>query len=225
MERRNTTRQNTSLSIKNSKKKQKGNKSKKYSNHTIKKSILLLPNIPPYTPVNNFDSLDDYLTIFTTLMGTDTIYKSLKGLLDKQVIETETKDIIPSNKNCIYYFNGPVTHYRVIKNNINIDPYENYQKPNSHGFCQLFAYYIFIGKTDNLKIARRTTALTDYANNMIYIINDIHNQLTKNTQHLINYELPFVCKENEYPLILFNELVEKIKSYKLVDFIKFVVDS
>ena len=58
-------------------------------------------------------------------------------------------------------------------NNINIDPYDNYQKPNSHGFCQLFSYYIFIGETDNLKIARRTTALSDYANNIIQVINNI----------------------------------------------------
>ncbi len=41
----------------------------------------------------------------------------------------------------------------------------------------------------------------------------------------MNYKLPLGCKENEYPMILFNELVDKIKSYKLVDFIKFVVDS
>jgi len=217
MERRSTTRRNTYLSL--------SNKNASSSKKNKKKIKTLLPKIPSYTPINKFDTLDDYLTIFTILMGTDTIYKSLKGLMARQVIETETKDIIPSNKNCIYYFNGPVTHYRVIKNNINIDPYDNYQKPNSHGFCQLFAYYIFIGETDKLKIARRITALTDYATNMIYIINNIQNNLTKNTHYLINYELPFICKENEYPLISFDNLISAIKSYNIEAFKNFVEES
>ena len=191
---------------------------------TMKKKMTSMPKISPYIPINNFDTLDDYLTIFTELIGTDTIYKSLKGM-SKNIILTETKETIPSNKNCIYYYDGIVTHYRVIKNNINIDPYDNYQKPNSHGFCQLFAYYIFIGETDNLKIARRTTALADYANNMIQVINNITHKFTQQTYNLINTELPYVCKEQKYPLITLLDLLKAIQSYKLEDFVNFVKES
>ena len=39
------------------------------------------------------------------------------------------------------------THFISVKNNKTKDPYKYYQFPNTHGFCQLFAFFLHIDDT------------------------------------------------------------------------------
>lgn len=120
-----------------------------------------------------------YLSVLTRLLGTQEIYQNIvKSYSDTVTIQNvKGKDDHPkpekkSVEPIIYYYddlNEQGTHYRVFSYEINttsrkksvvkkwtiIDPYDLYQKKNSHGFCQMFAFFIatkntrgFINKTE-----------------------------------------------------------------------------
>jgi len=53
----------------------------------------------------------------------------------------------------IYYYPDPqgYTHYRSVKNKTIKDPYKTYQFPNTHGFCQMFAFFLHTDNTSNFQ--------------------------------------------------------------------------
>ena len=171
-------------------------------------------------------TLDDLLSIFTDLMGTDTIYQSLDGM--PIVVYTERKkDIPPLDLDCIFAYNGATTHYRVIKDGQLLDPYDNYQKINSHGLCQLFAYYIYneYDLFEPVGRARGQIALGIYARNMMKVIETIESLLTSEVLYIIKNELPDVCKENQFKSMTFDALMRGLKSFKQEDYEQFVLES
>lgn len=53
----------------------------------------------------------------------------------------------------IYYYPDEegFTHYRSVKNKLIKDPYKTYQFPQTHGFCQMFAFFLHTDNTSNFQ--------------------------------------------------------------------------
>ena len=129
----------------------------------------LSQSIEPNMGESRFES---YLAILTDLIGTDNIYETIVKTNNTiiSVQKVSTKNSLPKIVDNLYqpiiYYYEPrsldkSTHYRVYahhetygRNNKKtyrwtiIDPYDRYQKRNSHGFCQMFAFFITINDTD-----------------------------------------------------------------------------
>lgn len=122
-------------------------------------------------PTDGESVFESYLSILITLLGTQNIYRDIVKLSNSNVCIQEVKGKDnnpkpePKNINSIIYFYKPTgnhgTHYRVYSYEVNsmsrrkhykwttIDPYDLYQKNKSHGFCQMFAYFIAINDTND----------------------------------------------------------------------------
>lgn len=128
------------------------------------------------TPTDNESPFEAYLAVLIDILGdasdTHNIYKEIAKPFE--VLETDTKlDVSDAKKlykktgeRVIFYYKpgeSGATHYRVwgkhekkgrtrrsttkVVEGI-IDPYEYYQKPLSHGFCQMFSYFIAAQEDD-----------------------------------------------------------------------------
>ena len=142
------------------------------------------------TPTEGESVFESYLSVLTHLLGTQEIYENIvdefsdvvtiqevTGKNRNPTLETKTFNPI------IYYYKlknadddeaERETHYRVYSYEKNessrrkntfkwkiIDPYDLYQKKDSHGFCQMFAFYIAtnntIGFIDKTKVKETMT--------------------------------------------------------------------
>ena len=128
------------------------------------------------TPTEGESVFESYLSVLTHLLGTQEIYESIVNESSDvvSVQEVTGKDSIPTLKKntfnpIIYRYKSNkannndddgATHYRVYSYERNessrrkntfkwkiIDPYDLYQKKDSHGFCQMFAFYIATNNT------------------------------------------------------------------------------
>ena len=129
------------------------------------------------TPTEGESVFESYLSVLTHLLGTQEIYENIVDEFSDvvRIQEVTGKDSIPTLKKntfnpIIYRYksnkaNGDdgddgATHYRVYSYEKNessrrkntfkwkiIDPYDLYQKKDSHGFCQMFAFYIATNNT------------------------------------------------------------------------------
>ena len=57
--------------------------------------------------------------------------------------------------NGIYFKQGQVTHY-IAFNNIKLNPYDKYQPRNTQGFCQMFAYFMYVGDVSQFQFVDQT---------------------------------------------------------------------
>ena len=55
--------------------------------------------------------------------------------------------------NGIYFdaMNDNTTHFIAYKNGKVLDPYNYYQFPKTHGFCQFFAFFLYTGDTNEFQ--------------------------------------------------------------------------
>jgi hypothetical protein len=69
----------------------------------------------------------------------------------------------PTDGPIIFYSPHTVTHYKVLtEHNIVLDPYKFYQAKGTQGFCQLFAYFLAIGDTDEfMEVGEQTETITN----------------------------------------------------------------
>ena len=143
------------------------------------------------TPTEGESVFESYLSVLTHLLGTQEIYENIVDEFSDvvRIQEVTGKDSIPTLKKntfnpIIYRYksnkaNGDdgddgATHYRVYSYEKNessrrkntfkwkiIDPYDLYQKKDSHGFCQMFAFYIAtnntVGFIDKTKVKETMT--------------------------------------------------------------------
>lgn len=76
-------------------------------------------------------------------------------------------------KDGIYYCpdENNYTHFLCVKKNKVLDPYENFQLPYSEGYCQLFAYFLYINDTNEFdKVNFKKITLNNfikYSNNTL----------------------------------------------------------
>jgi len=86
------------------------------------------------------------------------------------------KSTSSSSKKDGIYFKPPVrgsTHYYAIKDGEKLDPYEYYQPKGTQGFCQLFAYFLYIDEPGFTKVDMTGKAkvgieeFDDYAENTL----------------------------------------------------------
>lgn len=56
-----------------------------------------------------------------------------------------------SKGNGIYFEPGGITHYIAFNNSIQ-NPYDKYQAKNTQGFCQMFAFFMYLGDTGSFQV-------------------------------------------------------------------------
>lgn len=128
----------------------------------------------PIIPTDGESLFESYLSILSDIIGTDNIYPEfIKNYNDSnnmqiELQQTKNDSARPNrrgrveNKNPIIYNYKPrgdgSTHYRVYQYNPSVrgkweivDPYELYQKQNTHGFCQMFALFIATNNTGGFR--------------------------------------------------------------------------
>ena len=96
----------------------------------------------------------------------------------------------------IYYYPDEegFTHYRSVKNKLIKDPYKTYQFPNTHGFCQMFAFFLHTDNTSNFQRVRFQDKLT--TNNFEKYTNNSYQCLQKIISILDNPE--YVSVKNAF---------------------------
>ncbi len=96
----------------------------------------------------------------------------------------------------IYYYPDEenFTHYRSVKNKRIKDPYKTYQFPNTHGFCQMFAFFLHTENISNFQKVRFQDKLT--TNNFEKYTNNSYQCLQKIISILDNPE--YVSVKNAF---------------------------
>ena len=129
------------------------------------------------SPTEGESRFESYLAVLTALLGTQEIYKnivdetsdniSIQTVVGKNTLPTTQNNFNPfiyhyENQKIIRTMMAMMTHIivfiltkKMIHQDVemyfdedNSDPYDLYQKKNSQGFCQMFAFYIATNNTD-----------------------------------------------------------------------------
>ena len=115
------------------------NNSKTHTNFSKKDLI-----VKPKSKESQFEA---FLAIISDLLDNseDGVYKAMLSFFKN--IELVESDTVPNSRNCIFYTppdNNNSTHYRAVVNGVVYDPYDHYQAPDTHGYCQMFALMLYI---------------------------------------------------------------------------------
>ena len=102
--------------------------------------------------------------------------------------------------NGIYFreMNNNTTHFIAYKNGKILNPYDYYQFPQTHGFCQLFAFFLYTGDTIpfirvNFDGTFKGKQFKDYVNNSYYCFQKILKLLKKK-----KYETVYNAFKNDF---------------------------
>tara|TARA_B100001769_G_scaffold218859_1_gene178750 strand:- start:1214 stop:1984 length:771 start_codon:yes stop_codon:yes gene_type:complete len=211
------------------------------------------------TPTEGESVFESYLSVLTHLLGTQEIYESIVNESSDVVSiqEVTGKDSIPTVKKnafnpIIYRYKSnkadgdddeAETHYRVYSYEKNessrrentfkwkiIDPYDLYQKRNSHGFCQMFAFYIatnntigFIDKTQVKETITKEHLKLIHTHNTFECLQKTITLIDKLPVSIINAfktEFSDLEKDPDYGIpcsMKFSDFVEDLKRFEVTD--------
>jgi hypothetical protein len=205
------------------------------------------------TPTQGESVFESYLSVLIHLLGTQEIYKNIVKETSNSVTiqEVTGRNSIPILKKntfdpIIYYYkskntndDGGETHYRVysyeeIKNSRRenthkwkiIDPYDLYQKKNSHGFCQMFALYIATNNTidfkDKTEFTKEDLKFVHTYNTFVCLQKTINliESSSESTINIMNIEFGDLEKNPDYGIphnMRLVDFVDDLKKFKLTD--------
>lgn len=141
-----------------------------FSSYPVDFDLCVLPSIE-----EKETQFEAFQAILTRLLNAnfDSVYSLMlrKHSIPLFLSSKENKE---NKKDGIYYqrpYRGS-THYTVIKNGKVLDPYDFYQPQGTQGFCQLFAFFMFIHQVDDFKLVRvhkkvSVENFVDYAHNTL----------------------------------------------------------
>ena len=212
-------------------------------------------------PTEGESIFEAYLSVLIELLGTQEIYQSIvKTYSDTVTIQVvKGKDDLPkpeekSTDPIIYYYdnlNDKGTHYRVYSYEINtrsrnkntskkwtiIDPYDLYQKKNSHGFCQMFAFFIatkntqeFIDKT--IKKSPRKKVKDIHTHNTFECLQKTialmeEEKFPKEIMGNLEKEFKVLQKKTKYGIsrnMKFADFIRDLKDFKNADVDNYIAD-
>ena len=143
------------------------------SSYPINFDLCVLPSIE-----EKETQFEAFQSILTQLLNAnpDSVYSLMlqKHSIPLHLSKKENKENKENKKDGIYYqrpYRGS-THYTVIKNGKVLDPYDFYQPQGTQGFCQLFAFFMFLNQVDDFKLVQVKKKVSvenfvDYAHNTL----------------------------------------------------------
>ena len=217
------------------------------------------------SPTEGESRFESYLAVLTALLGTQEIYKnivdetsdniSIQSVVGKDTLPTTQKN----NFNPIIYHyeksnnnadddGDDDTHYRVYsyeKNDTSrrgnvfrwkiIDPYDLYQKKNSQGFCQMFAFYIatnntngFIDKTKEEELTKKRVKEIHLHNTFVCLqktLDLMTDTLSPKLLNTMKIEFSDIAKDAQYGVpknMKFSDFINDLKAFQKNDLHEYI---
>lgn len=79
--------------------------------------------------------------------------------------------------NCILFKEEIETHYIAIRNNKKYDPYQYYQAGWTQGFCQMYAFFLYIGDTEGF--LKLESEVTPYDMDFSFLVQNKYQEFVK----------------------------------------------
>ena len=216
-------------------------------------------------PTEGESRFESYLAVLTALLGTQEIYKNIVDETSDNIsIQTVVgKDTLPTTQKnnfnpIIYHYEKSKnntdddgdddTHYRVYsyeKNDTSrrgnvfrwkiIDPYDLYQKKNSQGFCQMFAFYIATNNTDGFIDKTKEEELTKKRVKEIHLHNTfvclqktldlMTDTLSPKLLNTMEIEFSDIAKDAQYGVsknMKFSDFINDLKAFQKNDLHEYI---
>ena len=217
------------------------------------------------SPTEGESRFESYLAVLTALLGTQEIYKnivdetsdniSIQTVVGKNTLPTTQKNNFnpfiyhyEKSKNNTDDDGDDDTHYRVYsyeKNDTSrrgnvfrwkiIDPYDLYQKKNSQGFCQMFAFYIATNNTDGFIDKTKEEELTKKRVKEIHLHNTfvclqktldlMTDTLSPKLLNTMEIEFSDIAKDAQYGVpknMKFSDFINDLKAFQKNDLHEYI---
>jgi hypothetical protein len=106
-------------------------------------------------PTEQESQFESFQSIIAEIMNANDDSPFQLLLKDKGIHFYELSSSSSSSRKDGIYSKPPVggsTHYYAMKDGIKLDPYKFYQPKDTQGFCQLFAYFLYIGEPGFIEV-------------------------------------------------------------------------